>query len=82
MTIGDHYTQSDVDQMYAGGSTAFCYEDQNQTLKDKDEAYNRLGSYNDNAGNELNDLTGNGYVPTNTNNAPFNSTGLSVECSS
>ena len=81
VTIGDHYTQSDVDQMYAGGSTAFCYEDQNQTLKDKDEAYNRLGSYNDNAGNELNDLTGNGYVPTNSNNAPFNSTGLSVECS-
>ena len=81
--IGQSITQADVDYDYNGGDPlcATDYATDNPTLYSKFDEWFDLGIYN--GSTETQALTGkiNGWQFNNVNNAPFNLTGLNVECS-
>ncbi len=78
--VGDSYTQSDLSAMYSGDDVANCYTSLPQALKDKFTAYNRLGNFNGNAGEETDDQSGNGNNLTSIGSPTYTDQGLQVEC--
>ena len=77
--IGDHYTQTDVDELYNSG-TPLCYNKLIQPLKDKITSFSYLCNWTGNTGQETIDQTGNGNNLTPVNSPTYTNQGLTVEC--
>ena len=78
VSVGSAYTTSNIDEMYNSG-TPLSYSEHSTSLQSKFTAFNYLGNWTGNTGQETTDQTGNSNTLTAVGSPTYESE-LAVEC--